>query len=44
MPPLQRALALTEIDRVPVLVGQHLHFDVARIDDRLLDVDFAVAE
>ncbi len=44
MTPLQRALALAEIHRVAVLVGQHLHLDVARIDDRFLDVNFAVAE
>ena len=37
-------LALAEINRVPVLIGQNLHFDVPRIDDRLLDIDFAVAE
>ena len=44
MTPLQRALAFAKVDRVAVLVGEHLHLDVPRIDDRLLDVHFAVAE
>ena len=44
MAALDRALALAQIHRVAVLVGKHLHLDVARIDDRFLDIDFAVAE
>lgn len=44
MPPLQRALALSQIYSVSVLVGRDLHFDVAGIDDRFLDIDFAVGE
>ena len=44
MPALDGTLALAQINRVAVLVRQHLHFDVARIDDRFLDVDFAVAK
>ena len=41
---LDRTLALSQPDRVAVFVGQHLHLDVAGIDDRLFDVNFAVAE
>ena len=44
MTPLNRTLALAEINRVAVLVGQYLHLDVARIDDRLFDINFAVAK
>ena len=44
MPPLQRTLAFAKIDRVAMLVGEHLHLDVPRIDDRLLDINFAIAE
>ena len=33
-----------EPHHVAVLVGQNLHLDVAGIDDRLLDINFAVAE
>src|SRR5581483_9716278 len=41
---LDRALALAEIDDVAVLVAQHLDFDMARIDDELLDEYAVVAE
>src|SRR5208282_3471972 len=41
---LDGTFALAEPDGIAVLVGQYLHLDVARIDDRLLDIDFAVAE
>jgi hypothetical protein len=44
MAALDGALALPQIDGVAMFVGQHLHFDVARIDDGFLDVDFVVAE
>jgi len=44
MAALQRAFAFAEVDRVAVLVGQHLHLDVARIDDGLLDINFAVSK
>ena len=44
MAALQRTLALAQIHGVAVLVGQHLHFDVARVDDRFLDINFAVAK
>jgi hypothetical protein len=41
---LDRAFAFAEIDDVAVLVAEHLDFDVARIDDELLDEDAVVAE
>src|SRR5690606_18040593 len=41
---LDTAFALEDVDRVPVLVGQHLHFDVARPHHELLDEDTAVTE
>ena len=44
VPPLDGTFALAEPDGISVLIRQHLHLDVARIDDRLFDVDFAVAE
>ncbi len=42
--PLGRAVALVEVHGVAVLVAQHLHLDVARGFEELLDVDGAVAE
>ena len=44
MAALQRALALAQVHQVAVAVSQHLDFDVARLVDQLLDVDFGVAE
>ena len=44
MAPLDRALALEEVDDVAVGVGEDLHFDVARPLDEPLDVQRAVAE
>ena len=44
MAPLNGTLALAEIDRVAVLIRQHLHLDVPRVDDGLLEVNFAVSE
>ena len=44
MPALHRAVALEEVHRVPVLVAQHLHLDVAGVLQELLDEDRAVAE
>src|SRR5689334_21947966 len=38
MPPLNRALALPEMDRVTVLVSHDLKFHVTRMLDKLLDV------
>ena len=42
--PLDRALALAEVDDVAVLVAEDLELDVARRLDVLLDVDVAHAE
>ena len=44
MTALDGTLALAQPDGIAVLVGQHLHLDVAGIDDRFFDIDFAVAE
>ena len=44
MAALQRTFALAQIDGLSVLVGQHLHLDVAWIEDRLLDINFAIAK
>ena len=41
---LDRAVALTEVHDVAVLVGDHLHLDVTRALDELLHVDHVVAE
>ena len=42
--PLDRAVALAEVDDVAVRVGEDLHLDVARILEVLLDVDVGVGE
>ena len=44
MPPLQRALALAQVNHVAVAVADQLDLDVARPLDQLLDVDLGVAE
>ena len=44
VPPLHGAVAVAEIDRVAVLVGKDLDFDVARILEIFLDVHRRVAE
>ena len=41
---LHRAVALAEMDRVALAVGEHLNLDVARILEELLHVDLIVAE
>ena len=41
---LDRAVALAEVDHVPVRVREHLHLDVAWVDEQPLDVDGVVAE
>ena len=41
---LDRALALAERQDAAVVVAEHLHLDVARGHDRLLEVEVAVAE
>ena len=44
MPPLDRAVTLTEMDDSAVSVGEDLHFDVARVLEVALDVDRRVGE
>jgi hypothetical protein len=44
VPPLHRAIALEEIQAMPVGVGEDLDFDVARPRDVFLDQHLVVAE
>ena len=44
MTPLQRTIALPEMDHVPVRIGQDLHLDVARVRDPPLEEHAVVAE
>src|SRR6267143_2699077 len=44
MASLYGALAFSEENGVAMLVGQNLHFNMPSIDERLLDVDFAISE
>ena len=44
MPSLDRTVTLEEMHGRAVRVSEHLNLDVARLDDRLLDVDCLVAE
>ena len=41
---LERAIALTQVNRVAVAIAEHLEFDVARIAEVLFDIDRGVAE
>ena len=41
---LQRAIAFAEMDHDAVQVGENLHFDMSRLHQVLLEVEFAVAE
>ena len=41
---LDRAVALEEVHHVACAIAEHLDLDVARADDRLLEVDGVVAE
>ena len=41
---LQGALALPQVDDVPVLIGEHLHLDVARGEHQPLEEEGVVAE
>ena len=43
-PALERALALEKVDQVAVRVAEHLHLDVTRVDEHLLEVQRPVAE
>src|SRR5256885_8881906 len=42
--PLNRALAFSQIDDVAMLIGQDLHFNMSWIEQRFLEVDFAISE
>ncbi len=44
MAALNRAFALEAMDDVAVRVGEHLHFDMARLLEKFLDVKAPVAE
>ena len=44
VPALHAALALADDERAAVAVAEHLHLDVVRVDDDLLEVQPAVAE
>jgi hypothetical protein len=44
MAALQTAVALEKVHHVAVSVGQDLHFDVARVEHGLLEIDRRVAE
>lgn len=41
---LQRAVAVAQVDGVALAVGQHLHFDVARVGEEFFQIDHRVAE
>ena len=42
--PLERAIALTQVNRVAVSVSEDLELDVARVAEVLLDIDSRIAE
>ncbi len=44
MPPLNRALALEDVNRVAMRIGEHLHFDMPRLLQKFLDVKAPVTE
>src|SRR4029077_8405939 len=44
VPPLDRALALAQVNDVALRIGENLRLDVSRRSDRLLQIDRAVAE
>src|SRR4051812_37599403 len=44
MTALQRAFALAQVNHVAVLVAQHLNFNVARLFNQLLNINFAALE
>ena len=44
VPALHRAIALAQVDDLAVRVGEHLHLHVARIEQRALDQQVAMAE
>ena len=42
--PLDRAVALEQVHGIAVLVAEHLHLDMARPLDQLLEIDLVLAE
>ena len=44
MPPLQRAFSFTEVNAVTMFIGKNLDFNMARIFDPLLHINFPIAE
>src|ERR1700687_4037079 len=44
MPPLNRALALENVNRIAMRISEHLHFYMTRLLQKFLDVKTAVAE
>src|SRR6266849_6117617 len=44
MPPLHRAVALAEMDRVAISVAEHLNLDMTRVGNRALQDHAGVAE
>jgi hypothetical protein len=44
VPPLDRAVALAQVDDVAQAVAKHLHLDMPRVGDVLLEVQAVVAE
>ena len=44
MTTLYGAFALAKVKHIPVIVGEHLNLDVARVLDVLLEIDAAVLE
>src|SRR4030088_2096341 len=44
MPPLHRAIALTEMDRITIAIAEYLNLDVTGIGNRPLKNDCGIAE
>src|SRR5581483_5734943 len=44
MPSLDRTFALSQMNRVPMTIGQYLELDVARLENILFKIDAIVAE
>ena len=44
MAALERAVALTQVDRIAFAIAEHLKFDVARIAEILFNIDRRIAE
>src|SRR5512133_3776217 len=44
VPPLHGTVALAQIDRIPVFVGEHLDFDVPRVLEKFFEIDLGIAK